>query len=341
VKKLTEWAMMGGLCLLSLFALNTPVFARQVTDDLGHQITVPDKVSNIADAWFAHHSLLMTLGAGGEIVATVNHPASRPWMFRVQPSLNQALMVRGTAFNSESLLAKKVDVVFASAGDANVAAMRQAGLAVLEMRFSDFDSMLHSLHTTAEVVNTPQALAQDAAYGTYLKAMIAQISQKTASLSAAQRPKVLHIASLNPLKVDGSDTLIDTWIKLAGGQNAATGLKGNLQEVSLEQLLVWQPDVIILAADAGKWQDSQQAALLAQLNAVKQQHVWRNPSGVFPWDRYGTETALQIQWVAQKLHPEAFPDLDMNVQTREFYQRFFNYKLTPQDAAHILAGENP
>lgn len=52
--------------------------SRQVVDDAGHTVTVPDQVNTIADGWFAHHSVLMTLGAGSKIVATVNHPESQP-----------------------------------------------------------------------------------------------------------------------------------------------------------------------------------------------------------------------------------------------------------------------
>lgn len=89
--------------LLTL-GLAIPALAdRQVTDDAGHRVTLPDTVTRVAEGWFAHHSLLMTLGAGGDIVATVNRPDSRPWMFRLDPRLNHALIGRGPHFTSEAL----------------------------------------------------------------------------------------------------------------------------------------------------------------------------------------------------------------------------------------------
>ena len=334
--------LLTGLILalgLSLFSLGSISATREVTDDSGKQVLLPARVDRIADAWYAHHSLLMTLGAGGEIVATVNHPESQPWMFHIQPSLNQALSVKGTTFNAESLLAMRVDVVFVSAGNRDAVALRQAGLPVVEMKFTDFDSMKHSLRTTAQVLGTPQAAKRAEDYIHYLDDHLQTIASKTESLTVQQRPRVLHIQSLNPLKVDGSDTLIDQWIRAAGGRNAADGLKGNMQSVSAEQLLAWQPDVIILAASAGDISTSAYASQFALLDAVKRGRVWRNPAGVFPWDRYGTETALQIQWAAQKLHPALFPDLNMVQATRDFYRRFFDYPLTPEEAQKILAGK--
>ena len=315
--------------------------SRQVVDDAGHTVTVPDQVNTIADGWFAHHSVLMTLGAGSKIVATVNHPESQPWMFKIAPTLNQALQVRGTAFNPESLLAKKVDVVFTSAGNDKAESYRQAGLPTLQMAFTDYPSLMKSVATTAEVLGTDDARARAKAYNQYLQTTIDTVQSKMRGLTAEQRPSVLHIQSLKPLKVDGSQTLIDTWIHLAGGKNAAAEIQGNMKEVSPERVLAWQPDVIILGANSGQIADSPYAALFSELKAVKNGKVLQNPAGVFPWDRYGTESALQIQWAALMLHPASFPGADMTKVTQDFYQRFFDYTLSDDETQRILHAQKP
>lgn len=331
--------MLPLLAALSFSGL--PAFARVVTDDAGNQVNVPQEARRIADGWYAHHSLLMTLGAGDRIVATVNHASDRPWMFKIQPSLNQALTVHGRSFNSEALLAQKVDTVFVAAEDSDAAAYRRAGLPTLVMRFDDFSSMKRSLLTTAEVVGTDRARLRAIEYNTYLDQKIAAIAAKTATLNDSQRPRVLHIQSLHPLKVDGRNTLIDTWIKLAGGRNAAAEVDGNMKETSPENVLYWQPDIIIIGAGTGTLASSDYTALFRSLKAVKTHQVWQNPAGVFPWDRYGTEAALQIQWAAKKLHPELFPRLDIVKATQDFYQRFFTYSLSRDDAERILQAQKP
>ncbi|WP_312239876.1 ABC transporter substrate-binding protein [Pantoea sp.] len=330
------------LCLsVSLAAISYPLLAQTVTDDVGNHVEIAHPATRIADAWYAHHSLLMTLGAGDLIVATVNHPADRPWMFKIQPSLNQALQVQGKSFLSEALVARKVDAVFVPANDPDASAYRQAGIPTLVMRFDDFASMQRSLTATAHVVGTSDALRRAQDYNRYLDQQIAAIKQKTQGLKTGDRPRVLHIQSLHPLKVDGRNTLIDTWIKLAGGQNVAEQVDGNMKETSPEAVIRWNPDVIIIGAGAGTLQDSDYASLFASLNAVKQHKVWQNPAGVFPWDRYGTETALQIQWAAKMLHPELFADLDIVQATQQFYQRFYDYTLDKEDAQRILRALPP
>jgi iron complex transport system substrate-binding protein len=327
--------------VISLAASAAENGARQVVDDSGQSMTVPAEPMRIADAWYAHHVLLMTLGAGSRIVATVNHARSQPWMFKVLPSLNQAISVEGTAFNVEELLADRVDLVFTSTGDRQALAYQQVGLPVMRMGYSDLVGLQRSMLATAHALGGAQPMARAQAYNQYLNTQLNNVQGKLSALTTEQRPRVLHIASVNPLKVDGSQTLIDDWIKIAGGRNAATGLAGNMQVVSAEQLLAWQPDVVIVAAGAGDLSQAAQAPLLVQLKAVQAGHVLRNPAGVFPWDRYGTEVALQIQWAAQQLHPELFRDVDMVEQTAAFYRQFFDYPLSEADARLILQGLKP
>jgi len=329
------------LLTLMLMLASPWLSAKMITDDNGVQVSVPDQPERIADGWFAHHSLLMTLGAGDKIVATVNHPTDRPWMFRIQPSLNHALQTRGHEFSTEALVLRHVQVVFTVKNDPAADSYRQAGIPVVMTGFTDFPSMEKSLLMTAEVVGTVQARQQALAYNAYLNKWIKTISQQTAALSASQRPMVLHIQSLHPLKVDGRDTLIDQWITLAGGRNAAQAVRGNMKQISPEEVLAWQPDYIILDPGAGTLENSAYRDLFARLKAVKEHHVIRNPSGVFPWDRYGTEVALQIQWAAKLLHPQLFPSIDMQKQTQDFYQRFFHYRLTDGQAKRILAALPP
>lgn len=130
----------------------SPLKSRQVQDDGGQQVNVPAAPARIADAWYAHHVLLMTLGAGSRIVATVNHPESQPWMFKVLPALNQATAIQGTTFNAETLLAAHVELVFTALGDRQAIAYRQLGLPVMQMGYTDLAGLKRSMLNTAEAL---------------------------------------------------------------------------------------------------------------------------------------------------------------------------------------------
>ncbi|WP_321785116.1 ABC transporter substrate-binding protein [Paraburkholderia sp. J94] len=316
-------------CAASL--ATTPAFAQPKT--------------RIADLWFAHNAVVTMLGSANDVVATVARPQALPWMFRVAPALAHAQPVNGPTANAEDLLRLNADVVFASTADPTIAAMRRLGLNVVPVGFDDYASMLRCVDLTAQTLDTPLARERAHDYRAYLQSTLDDTAHALAAHGSHAQPRVLHVASLAPLKVDGADTIVDQWIHAAGARNAADGLTGNLKPVSIEQVLAWHPDVVILAANAGSIEQSPQRALWETLDAVRAHRVYRNPMGVFPWDRYGPEAALQIRWAARTLHPEAFTDAGASdtlvAQTQRFYARFYGYALSTQDAQRMLAGERP
>ncbi|WP_321886856.1 ABC transporter substrate-binding protein [Paraburkholderia bannensis] len=297
--------------------------------------------TRIADLWYAHNAVVTMLGSASDVVATVARPQALPWMFRVAPALAHAQPVAGATVNAEDLLRLNADVVFASAGDPTIGAMQRLGLNVVPVGFDDYDSMLRCIDLTAQTLDTPLARERARDYRAYLQATLHDTAQALAAHGTHATPRVLHVASLTPLKVDGSDTIVDRWIRAAGARNAADGLSGNLKPVSIEQVLAWHPDVVILAANAGAIDASPQRALWQTLDAVRDGRVYRNPTGVFPWDRYGPEAALEVRWAARTLHPEAFRDAaqgSMQAQTQQFYQRFYGYALSDAQAKLMLNG---
>ena len=84
----------------------------------------------------------------------------------------------------------------------------------------------------------------------------------------------------------------------------------------------------------------QSKSVYKSLNAVKNQQVYASPSGVFYWDM-GIQKILLIMNMAKILHPDEFEDLDMEEEIMIFYEKFFDYSLTREDAEKILNRENP
>jgi len=176
-----------------------------------------------------------------------------------------------------------------------------------------------------------------------LDANIALVTERTNKLEGAARPKVLHIVGgANLLKIDGTKTIIDTWVKYAGGKNAVQK-EGSMIEITAEEIVAADPDIIIVGgADNQKAVEKIYAdPVFAGLKAVKNKKVYGNPKGVFSWDRYGAESALQILWAATIVQPELFKDIDVKAKTKAFYKKFMNYDLSDAEFDYILKGLNP
>lgn len=293
----------------------------------------------IADLWFAHNAVAAMLGAGDEIKVTVTAPEVYPWLYRMTPGLVGATVVPNGSPNTETLLGEGIGLAFVS-NSTPADPLRAVGIETHQLSFNSLETLLGALDQTVEALATDVARDRVAEYKTYLNDIQSEIAVRITDIAEDERPRILHLPSIDPLRADGAETIIDEWIRLSGGRNAADGLTGNLQTISLEQILGWQPDIIIVGGNpdqalpeaAGGWEG---------VTAVREGKVYRNPKGVFLWDRYSTEFALQLMWTSKLIYPDLFEDTDVRAEVRNFYERFFGYTASDDDVTRILAAQPP
>ncbi|KJE21625.1 ABC-type Fe3+-hydroxamate transport system, periplasmic component [Frankia torreyi] len=319
-----------------------------VTSMTGEKTTVPLKIDRIAEQFPAHTVTDIMLGVGDKLVAIPQNVKTIPFLRKVYPGVNDLpeLFRNGGKVNMEELLKLKPDVVSTISGGDTMTPFTQAGLPAVNMAFNTFPELAPSIQLAGKVYGGAAA-AKAKEFSDYVNAKLAMVQSRLAKLPATEKPSVVHIASYPPVVVDGGKSLIDGWINIAGGTDSASGVKGTHVTVSMEQLLQWNPDVLIIetpGGDQGLAANSAQSVVdnlakspgWADLKAVKAGRVYLNPQGLYPWDRFGPEEALQIQWTAKVLHPDLFTDVDIRSETRNFYQKFFNYHTTEADLDQIL-----
>ncbi|TPW34187.1 iron ABC transporter substrate-binding protein [Oecophyllibacter saccharovorans] len=295
-----------------------------------------EKAWRIAEGWYAHTAFLLMLGAGPEIVATVATPREFPWMFHLFPALEQVRPLRAGQLEPETLLKLQSSLVFLPRAEAGLQpVLTREGMKTVTLGFQDFAGLLNCLKETEGLVATPLAAQRVQRYSQALQAALTAGGQPT-----AERPRVLHLPSLKPLQVDGAKTIISQWIEAGGGRNAAT-VTGNHRPVTAEQIVAWDPDILILGANAGSLESLRRDPVLGQLRAVRARRVFRNPSGVFLWDRYGPELLLQLFWARQVISRGRVDEADMTRRIMAFYREFYGVSLSPAEAARILAAQPP
>jgi iron complex transport system substrate-binding protein len=207
------------------------------------------------------------------------------------------------------------------------------------------NTSLADLKTTARMTGEvlgPSESARAAEWIRYFDDNIRRVTAVTSRIPAAERPKVLHTATGTILTIDGVKTVVDDWIGVAGGVNAAT-VVSNARPVGMEQIAAWNPDVIIVGTAPNE--ENRRAILndprWSHIKAVQSGRVYVNPSGVYLWDRHSAEAALQVLWAAKTLHPGRFADLDLKKETKAFYAKFFSYTLTDADYDSIMRATAP
>ncbi|MFT9299086.1 MAG: ABC transporter substrate-binding protein, partial [Gluconobacter sp.] len=110
---------------------------------------------------------------------------------------------------------------------------------------------------------------------------------------------------------------------------------------SVEQVLSWNPDIIIVGANAGDPAQLASDGVWSQLAAVKAGRVYRNPAGIFPWDRYSPELLLQVDWARQIVQTGHVDEAGMIAKMQQFYRQFYGITLRTEDARRMLAALPP
>ena len=315
-----------------------------ITDLKGDTVEVPTEINSIVDLWHAHNQVIMMLGAADKLVGTTEVFKKRPWPNIIYPRLAEVeALVVGTGageVNYEEALKLQPDVVFASDKDVTETARKQ-GLTTVNVAFQDYDGLREDIKVTAQVLGgDAEDLAKE--WQDYLDANIKLVEDRMKDIKDEERVKVLHIASSDSFtKVDGTKCIVDEWIKLAGGVNALDK-EGNLIEVTMEEIVAADPEVIIMGVGAASAVEALKAdEAWSGITAVKNGAVYANPNGVFSWDRYSGEEALQVLWAAKKFNPDKFEDVNIEQETKDFYMQFYGYQLTDEQTQQILNGENP
>lgn len=115
--------------------------------------------------------------------------------------------------------------------------------------------------------------------------------------------------------------------------------KGTGNPVNMEQIALWNPDVIIFApgsiystvAKDPAWQ---------KLNAIKNGKYYEVPNGPYNWMGFppSVNRYMGMIWITQLLYPDK-AQYDVNKETAKYYQLFYNNKLT-EDQYKALVGNS-
>lgn len=341
---------LAGLALSEPIAQSRPSATaaptRQLTDITGRVVTLPLSVNRVADPWHANNGMVLMMGAADKIVATTLQAKRQPWFRRLYPRIEQvpAPFDEAGDVNIESLIGARPDVVLMAYGGTLPrwkATADAYGIPVFMMPNMSLADLKTTARMTGDVLGSRES-ARASEWIRYFDDNIRRVTAVTSRIPPGERPRVLHTATGTILTIDGANTVIDDWITVAGGVNAAT-VVGNARPVGMEQIARWNPDVIIVGTAPNE--ESRRAILndprWAQIKAVRTGRVFVNPSGVYLWDRHSAEAALQVLWAAKTLHPSRFQDLDLRNETKAFYAKFFSHTLTDAEYDTITRGDAP
>jgi iron complex transport system substrate-binding protein len=328
--------------LYASFATAEPIV---ITDQRDRTITLDGEVERVVTIPIPAASVFIAVDGGTDRLVGMHQLSKTAIKGRIlerfyPDSLAIPSNITGKGFsfvpNVEELLALEPDLVFqwGHLNDDIIDPLVNAGLEVALIRIGKEEFTRKWLTMMGAVTGrSDKAVAMI----DWRDEVMAEVRAATADIAEEDRPRTLYFMNyLSKLRVAGGKSYNNFYIDLAGGKNVADDL-GMFAEVGIEQILEWDPEVILLNGFEAKLspQDIYDNELLADLSAVKNRRVYKMPLGGYRWDPPNQESPLTWLWLSMVLHPEKF-DWDMAARINDSYEFIYGQSVNADDVANIL-----
>ena len=329
--------------ILPAFATTaTPEVSKTLRDGNGRTVQVPRDPKRIACFYGPSYEKVFLLGSGDRVAAM--SIKQTPWAHKLNPVLkNIVVMPSYSDPDVERILQLGIDLVFYWQWPQQTQKMAAAGIPVVcpsdgsrSPTSSDefIERYKSEMHIYGEVLGE-KAKNIAASYCTYYDQKIRRVLAITSQIPLSRRPTVYYITGRSIFGTQGGSGF-GRWIfEMAGGNLVSKDLNQPFPEVSMEQIISWNPEVILvgglISPEAVKadprWQN---------IRALKEKRIYACPEGVFLWGHGSSEAHLFVLWLAKLLHPEKFREIDLEQEVKDYYARFYRYKLTNDEANRII-----
>lgn len=249
---------------------------------------------------------------------------------------------RGGSANLELVLAAKPDIIvdFGSVSETYVSladrVQSQTGIpyVLIDGRFANTAAALRLIGDIIGAGGRAETLAQ------YCDKVLGEIDRVIASVPPGERPRAYLARGPRGLESGGRGSITTEILERAGAVNVVdlSNERGSLVNVSLEQVLAWNPDTVI-TLDRGFFDTVRAAPGWQPLDAVRRDRVYLSPRLPYGWIDAppSLNRLIGLQWLARLLLPGRLPD-DIRDVARDFYRLFYQVELTDAQLDTLLAG---
>ncbi|WP_447878305.1 ABC transporter substrate-binding protein [Serratia fonticola] len=337
--------MFKRLLLLALLFSSAALADRQVTDQLNRTVTLPDHITRAVVLQHQTLNLLVQLDAMPQVVGVLSSWQKQlgPNYLRLAPSLTKMPMPGDlTAVNIESLLALHPQVVFVAnyAPADMIAQIEQAGIPVVAISLRrepaaqagkinpvlENEDRVYNLGLQDGIRLIGKVMGHEAQADAMVKDVFQQRALVAKRLQDIPEDQRVRVYMANPdLTTYGSGKYTGLMMQHAGAVNVAAKDIQGFKQVSIEDVLKWNPAVIFVQE---RYPDVVQQILTSPqwqpIEAVKHKRVYLMPEYAKAWGYPMPEAlALGELWMAKTLYPQRFTDVDLQQHVDTYYQRYY------------------
>ena len=281
---------------------STLSFPLEMTDQAGRVVRIdkiPEKIISLAPS---NTEILYALGLEDKLVGVTEY-CNYPEAAKQKPTVGGFSTV-----DIEKVIEIEPDLILAANihKDEVIPALERLGLTVLTLDPKTVGDVLAAIELAGKFTGRVE---QATRLTMEMESRIKAVTDKTSSLPEVERPKVFYILWHDPLMTVTSKTRIHELITKAGGINIASDLADDYPTISLEAVLIANPQVIIAGSGHGSGQDvpfqfALTEPLLAKVEARLKDRIYEIVTDLT--SRPGPRIINGLEKLAEFIHPELF-----------------------------------
>jgi iron complex transport system substrate-binding protein len=324
------------------------ISSRTITDMAGRKVEVPSEIKKIYS--INPMGTILTYTIAPDTLLGWNRKINNdslefiPEKYRELPVLGN-INGQSSAPNVEEIISLKPDLVILMKNSIDENVKNQAEK-VTEQLETPVVIIENNLDKTAEMYRFMGDLIgreeQAEKLIAYYEKTMKTIGKGKKFLGEREKVRVYYGSGEDGLSTGNKNSPHAQLIELVGGINVADTVDNVKRfRTSIEQVMLWNPEIIIITEknenesmlyekilDSEEWKNT---------TAVKNKNVYKSPTNYFDWfDRPPTvNRILGINWLANLLYPNAY-NIDIEKEVKEFYSLFYHIDLSDKQVKRLL-----
>ncbi|MCK9444789.1 MAG: ABC transporter substrate-binding protein [Tissierellaceae bacterium] len=294
-----------------------------IKDHLGRQVTFDEGVERIVSGYYISTSMLIALGLKDKVVGVEANASTRPIYELAAPAFLDLPSV-GTAkdFDLEGTLALQPDLVILPIRlQDSINTLEDMGVNVIGINPEDMDLLKETLEFIGKATGTEEKAERLMAYYDEKTQKVREI----ADANEGNKNRIYFGGNSDVLSTATKRMYQNYMIETAGGENAADIDDTYWAVISHEQLISYNPDILVIAPGAKySKEDVLEDSKLTSIAAIRDNEVYVMPSTIELWDSPVPSSILGTMWLSSILHPKDYDYEEFIDDVVEFYGEFYN-----------------
>lgn len=310
---------------------------RTIKDMANREVEIPGKIESIGTLGSVGviNTFVELMGDGDKIYNQMPANFTKGDQWKMQYEFAPQI-ADGPLFESDSrevlieeILQSNVDICITMSKD-TVKILDDNNIPCIYIEWNDMDNIKEAVSLLGDVLNKEDIAKK---YISYVDEKVKEFEELTKGLKEEDKKTVLYG---NPIEFSQPHVIAEWWIEKAGGISVTDdGRKEDSLEYTMEDLLQWNPEVIILTNEQLK-DEVKNNSNYSEITAVKNDEIHIIPTVGHVWGNRTVEQPLTVMWTMYHLYPDLMPKEKLEKEISSFYTEFFNYDLSDEQLTEIV-----